>query len=162
MLVARKVMHMENYITLRHIDPMCKLVLATSCLVGAAYATEVFVALYSGNPYEIFTFTNRALGPYAWAYWTMITCNVISPQIFWSKKARTSIPILFTLSIVINIGMWFERFVIVVPSLTHEYEPWMWTSYRPTWVDYALLQPGPWGRFRGTAARRSGGSPPAS
>jgi len=108
-------------------------------MVGYAYATEFFTAWYSGNPYEIFTFLNRAGGPYAWAYWTMISCNVISPQIFWFKKARTSIPILFTLSIVINIGMWFERFVIIVTSLHRDFLPSSWGYFSPTIWDISCL-----------------------
>ena len=94
---------------------------------------------YSGNPYELFTFLNRAGGPYAWAYWIMISCNVISPQVFWFKKARTSIPILFTLSIVINIGMWFERFVIIVTSLHRDFLPSSWGYFSPTIWDISCL-----------------------
>src|SRR6185503_17037252 len=98
-----------------------------------------FTSWYSGNPYEFFTFMNRALGPYAWAYWIMISCNVISPQVFWSKKARTSIPILFALSIVINIGMWFERFVIIVTSLHRDFLPSSWGYFTPTVWDVSCL-----------------------
>ena len=123
MVICRTAFGLEHIITLRHFDYMAKIMLVTGTMVGYAYATEFFTAWYSGNPYELFTFLNRALGPYAWAYWTMITCNVISPQIFWFKKARTSIPILFVLSIVINIGMWFERFVIIVTSLHRDFLP---------------------------------------
>ena len=126
MVICRKAFRLEHIITLRHFDYMAKIMLVTGTMVGYAYATEFFTAWYSGNPYELFTFRNRALGPYAWAYWTMITCNVISPQIFWFKKARTSIPILFVLSIVINIGMWFERFVIIVTSLHRDFLPSSW------------------------------------
>ena len=126
MVICRKAFRLEHIITLRHFDYMAKIMLVTGTMVGYAYATEFFTAWYSGNPYELFTFLNRALGPYAWAYWTMITCNVISPQIFWFKKARTSIPILFVLSIVINIGMWFERFVIIVTSLHRDFLPSSW------------------------------------
>src|ERR671918_52501 len=100
---------------------VAKIMLVTGTMVGYAYATEFFTAWYSGNPYELFTFLNRALGPYAWAYWIMVSCNVISPQVFWFKKARTSIPILFTVSIIINIGMWFERFVIITTSLHRDF-----------------------------------------
>ena len=126
MVICRKAFRLEHIITLRHFDYMAKIMLVTGTMVGYAYATEFFTAWYSGNPYELFTFLNRALGPYAWAYWIMVTCNVISPQIFWSKKARTSIPILFVLSIVINIGMWFERFVIIVTSLHRDFLPSAW------------------------------------
>jgi hypothetical protein len=118
---------------------MAKIMLVTGTMVGYAYATEFFTAWYSGNPYELFTFLNRALGPYAWAYWTMVACNVISPQVFWFKKARTSIPILFVLSIVINIGMWFERFVIIVTSLHRDFLPSAWGYFTPTLWDVLTL-----------------------
>ena len=126
MVICRKAFRLEHIITLRHFDYMAKIMLVTGTMVGYAYAMEFFTAWYSGNPYEMFTFLNRALGPYAWAYWIMVTCNVISPQIFWFKKARTSIPILFVMSIVINIGMWFERFVIIVTSLHRDFLPSAW------------------------------------
>src|ERR1044072_6360771 len=96
---------------------------------------EFFTAWYSGSSAELFTFKNRATGPYAWAYWTMISCNVISPQLFWSKRLRTSIPVSFALSIFVNIGMWFERFVIIVTSLHRDYLPSSWGYFRPTPVD---------------------------
>jgi molybdopterin-containing oxidoreductase family membrane subunit len=118
---------------------MAKIMLVTGTMVGYAYSTEFFTAWYSGNPYEMFTFLNRASGPYAWAYWTMVSCNVISPQIFWFKRARTSIPILFVLSIVINIGMWFERFVIIVTSLHRDYLPSAWDYFTPTIWDISCL-----------------------
>jgi molybdopterin-containing oxidoreductase family membrane subunit len=139
MVICRKVFHLEHIVTLRHFDFMAKIMLVTGTMVGYAYATEFFTSWYSGNPYELFTFMNRALGPYAWAYWIMITCNVISPQIFWSKKARTSIPILFVVSIVINIGMWFERFVIIVTSLHRDFLPSAWGYFTPTMWDVACL-----------------------
>ena len=139
MVICRTIFHLEHIITLRHFDYMAKIMLVTGTMVGYAYATEFFTAWYSGNPYELFTFKNRALGPYAWAYWTMITCNVISPQIFWFKKARTSIPILFVLSIVINIGMWFERFVIIVTSLHRDFLPSSWGYFTPTMWDVSCL-----------------------
>jgi hypothetical protein len=113
--------------------------LVTGTMVGYAYATEFFTAWYSGNPYEFYAFLNRAFGPYAWAYWIMVSCNVISPQLFWFKKARTSIPILFTVSIVINIGMWFERFVIIVTSLHRDFLPSSWGYFTPTMWDVACL-----------------------
>jgi hypothetical protein len=139
MLICRTVFRLEHIITLRHLDYMAKIMLVTGTMVGYAYATEFFTSWYSGNPYEVFTFRNRALGPYAWAYWTMISCNVISPQIFWFRKARTSIPILFVLSIVINIGMWFERFVIIVTSLHRDFLPSAWGYFTPTIWDVSCL-----------------------
>jgi Ni/Fe-hydrogenase subunit HybB-like protein len=139
MVICRKAFRLEHIITLRHFDYMAKIMLVTGSMVGYAYATEFFTAWYSGNPYEMFTFMNRALGPYAWAYWIMITCNVISPQIFWFKKARTSIPVLFVLSIVINVGMWFERFVIIVTSLHRDFLPSAWGYFTPTIWDVSCL-----------------------
>jgi Ni/Fe-hydrogenase subunit HybB-like protein len=135
LVIARWALHLENLITMKHLENMNKIMLATGSIVGYAYATEFFIAWYSGNPYERFTFLNRALGPYAWAYWTMITCNVVSPQLFWFKKLRTSIPVMFTLSIFINIGMWFERFVIIATSLHRDFLPSSWGYFRPTIVD---------------------------
>jgi molybdopterin-containing oxidoreductase family membrane subunit len=114
---------------------MNKIILATGTIVGYAYATEFFIAWYSGNPYERFIFINRAFGPYAWAYWTMISCNVISPQFFWLKSLRTNVPFMFVISIFVNIGMWFERFVIIATSLHRDYLPSSWGYFTPTWVD---------------------------
>ncbi len=139
MVICRWAFKLEHIVTLRHFDYMAKIMLVTGTIVGYAYATEFFIAWYSGNPYEVFTFLNRALGPYAWAYWIMISCNVISPQVFWFKKARTSIPILFAVSIVINIGMWFERFVIIVTSLHRDFLPSSWGYFSPTFWDIACL-----------------------
>jgi Ni/Fe-hydrogenase subunit HybB-like protein len=139
MVICRKVFKLEHIITLRHFDFMAKIMLVTGTMVGYAYATEFFTAWYSGNPYELFTFLNRAGGPYAWAYWIMVSCNVISPQIFWFKKARTNIGILFVVSIVINIGMWFERFVIIVTSLHRDFLPSSWGYFSPTIWDVSCL-----------------------
>ena len=104
-------------------------------MVGYAYGTEFFIAWYSGELYEKFAFINRAFGQYAWAYWIMVSCNVLSPQVFWFKRARTSIWLMFIVSIFVNIGMWFERFVIVVTSLAQDFLPSSWGYYEPTWVD---------------------------
>jgi molybdopterin-containing oxidoreductase family membrane subunit len=139
MVITRKALKMERIITLRHFDNMAKIILVTGSMVGYAYAIELFIAWYSGNPYEQFAFANRAMGPYAWAYWIMVSCNVISPQIFWFKKARTSIPILFVMSIFVNIGMWFERFVIVASSLHRDFMPSSWDYYSPTLWDITTL-----------------------
>ena len=139
MLVARKTMHLEDYITERHVDIMCKLIIVTGSLVGLAYATEFFTALYSGSPYEQFVFLNRAAGPLAWAYWTMVSCNVLEPQFFWFRRVRSNFAAVFVLSIVINIGMWFERFVIIVTSLHRDYLPSSWASYAPTSIEVATL-----------------------
>jgi molybdopterin-containing oxidoreductase family membrane subunit len=135
MLIVRAVYGMKAVITMKHLELMNKIMLVTGTLVGYAYGMEFFIAAYSGNPYEKYVFMNRAFGPYSWAYWTMITCNVVSPQLFWSKKLRTSIPVMFAVSIFINIGMWFERFVIIVTSLHRDFLPSSWGYYRPTAVD---------------------------
>jgi molybdopterin-containing oxidoreductase family membrane subunit len=135
MLVVRVVFGLTELITLKHIELMNKIVLVTGTMVGYAYAMEFFIAWYSGNPYERYEFINRATGPYAWAYWTMITCNVIIPQIFWSKRIRRNIPVSFVVSLTTNIGMWFERFVIIVISLHRDFLPSSWGYFRPTPVD---------------------------
>ncbi|MGD9899711.1 MAG: NrfD/PsrC family molybdoenzyme membrane anchor subunit [Calditrichaceae bacterium] len=138
-LIARKVFNLEHIITIRHLENMNKIMLVTGLMVGYSYGMEFFIAWYSGNEYETFAFINRAFGPYAWAYWTMITCNVIVPQIFWSKKLRTSIPVMFVASILINVGMWFERFVIVVSSLSRDFLPSSWAYYKPTIFDIGIF-----------------------
>jgi molybdopterin-containing oxidoreductase family membrane subunit len=139
MLIARKTMRLEDYINGRHVDVMCKLILLTSGIVALAYATEFFTAQYSGNPYEQFVFLNRAFGPYAWAYWTMVTCNVLVPQLLWLRRVRSHFGVVFAISILINIGMWFERFVIIVTSLHRDFLPANWASYTPTIVEVATL-----------------------
>ena len=138
-VIARKVYRLERYITMRHLENMNKVILVTSMMVGYAYAIEFFTAWYSGNPYEFFTFKNRALGPYAWAYWTMVFCNVVVPQVFWSRKMRRNIPVMFIASILINVGMWFERFVIVVSSLAQDFLPSSWQYFKPTIFDVGML-----------------------
>lgn len=135
MTVARWALKLEHLITVKHLDNMCKVMLATGMIVGYAYATEMFIAWYSGNPYEQYAFLNRATGPYWWAYWSMVACNVLVPQIFWFKRFRESVPVMFVASILINIGMWFERFVIIVTSLHRDYLPSSWGYFRPTYVD---------------------------
>ena len=134
-LVARVAYGVRSIVTMKHLELMNKIMLVTGSLVGYAYGMEFFIAWYSGSKYELFVFINRATGPYAWAYWTMIACNVISPQLFWSKKLRTSIPLMFVISIVINVGMWFERFVIIATSLHRDFLPSSWGYFRPTVVD---------------------------
>ncbi|MBT3235484.1 MAG: polysulfide reductase NrfD [Bdellovibrionales bacterium] len=135
LIITRKVMKFENYITIGHIEAMGKVLILTGSLVGLAYGTEFFMAWYSGNVYERYVFMNRAMGPYSWAYWTMVTCNVISPQLLWWKKIRTSVTLVFIISIFVNIGMWFERFVIITTSLHRDYLPSSWAMYSPTWVE---------------------------
>ncbi|MEM8488621.1 MAG: NrfD/PsrC family molybdoenzyme membrane anchor subunit [Bacteroidota bacterium] len=135
MVVARKIYSLENVITINHLEKMNIIILLTGTMVGFAYITEFFMAWYSGVRYEQYAFINRATGPYAWAYWTMMFCNLIFPQFFWIKKIRRSIPFMFFASIVVNIGMWFERFVITVTSLHRDYMPSSWDYYTPTAVD---------------------------
>ena len=139
MLVARVVMGLEAYITHRHVDVMCKLIILTSGVVALAYGTEFFVALYSANQYEQFVFKNRALGPMAWAYWTMVSCNVLVPQLLWFAAVRRRLALVFVITLFVNVGMWFERFVIVVTSLHRDYLPSSWASYTPTSIEVATL-----------------------
>ena len=135
----RKIFGLEAYFTPRHFDMMSKLVLLTGMVVFYAYLTEYFIAWYSVETPERYAFWNRAFGEYWWASWIMLTCNGIIPQLLWSKKIRTNIAAIFTITIFINIGMWFERFVIIVTSLTREYEPWQWRQYMPSWVEMSIL-----------------------
>ena len=139
LILVRKVFNMEHIITIGHLEKMNKILLATGMMVGYAYGMEFFIAWYSGNTFEQFVFINRAFGPYAWAYWTMVSCNVIFPQLFWFKKIRRSIPITMVLVILVNVGMWFERFVIIVTSLHRDFLPSSWAMYYPTLVDLGLL-----------------------
>lgn len=139
LVIARVVFNLQEYITINHLDNMNKIILATGMLVGLAYATEFFIAWYSGVQYEQFIFMQRALGPYAWSYWIMIGCNVISPQFFWFKACRRNIVLMFILSIFVNIGMWFERFVIVVTSLAQDFLPSSWNYFRLSNWDYAVM-----------------------
>jgi len=139
MVTARKVLGLEHLITIRHLENMCKIILATGTIVGYAYAIEFFIAWYGAVEYERYAFLNRMFGPYAWAYWSMVSCNVIFPQLFWFKKFRTSIPLMFAISVVVNIGMWFERFVIIVTSLHRDYIPSSWTYFRPSIWDISLF-----------------------
>ncbi len=139
LIIMRKVSHLEDYITVQHIELMNIVIMVTGSIVGCAYITELFIAWYSGVEYEQYAFLNRATGPYWWAYLLMMSCNVLSPQIMWFKKIRTSIIISFIISIVVNIGMWFERFVIIVTSLHRDYLPSSWTMFSPTFVDIGIF-----------------------
>ncbi|MTI27450.1 NrfD/PsrC family molybdoenzyme membrane anchor subunit, partial [Fulvivirga kasyanovii] len=138
MIVTRKTFKLEDYITINHIELMNIVIIITGSIVGIAYITEFFIAWYSGVDAEQYAFINRATGPYWWAYWTMMTCNVISPQLFWFKKIRTNIAATFILSIIVNIGMWFERFVIIVTSLHRDYLPSSWAMFYPTFYDVGV------------------------
>jgi molybdopterin-containing oxidoreductase family membrane subunit len=135
LLVTRKVFKLEDYITIYHVELMNIIIIITGSIVGIAYITEFFIAWYGQVPAEYYAFYNRATGPYWWAYWSMMTCNVISPQLFWFKKIRTNLVATFVLSIIVNIGMWFERFVIIVTSLHRDYLPSSWSMFYPTMYD---------------------------
>ncbi len=139
MLIARKVMNFEDYITMKHIGAMCRVIVFTGSIVGLAYATELFTAWYSGNEYEQFAFNNRMFGPMGWSYGIMVGCNVIAPQFLWLRKVRNSLPLVFIITLLVNVGMWFERFVIIVTSLHRDFLPSSWTSYLPTWVEIGTL-----------------------
>ena len=138
MIVTRKVYKLEDYITIQHLEMMNIVIIITGSIVGVAYLTELFIAWYSGVEAEQYAFLNRATGPYWWAYAAMMTCNVVSPQLFWFKKIRTNIAATFVLSIVVNIGMWFERFVIIVTSLHRDFLPSSWAMFYPTFVDVGV------------------------
>lgn len=139
LIVVRKIFNYEHIITVDTLEKMNKIMLVTGSMVGYAYAMEFFIAWYSGVQAEGFAFVNRAFGPYSWAYWIMVSCNVISPQLFWFKKIRRTIPVMFVIAIFVNVGMWFERFVIVVTSLSRDFLPSSWAYYTPTYVDFMIL-----------------------
>jgi molybdopterin-containing oxidoreductase family membrane subunit len=138
LIITRKVLNLQSYITIYHIDMMNRIILVTGSIVGIAYITEFFIAWYSGVEYESYCFINRATGPYWWAYWSMMTCNVFSPQFFWSERLRKNVAFTFIISIFVNIGMWFERFVIIVSSLHRAFIPAQWSMYSPTWVEVGI------------------------
>jgi len=139
LIIMRKVVSLESYITIKHIEYMNVIILLTGSLVGTAYITELFMSWYSGVEFEQYAFLNRATGPYWWAYAIMMTCNVLTPQLYWITKIRTSFVVTFILSIFINIGMWFERFVIIVTSLHRDYLPSAWTMFSPSFVDIGIF-----------------------
>lgn len=139
LVFVRKIFNLEQIITLDHLEKMNKIILATGMMVGYSYAMEFFIAWYSGVPAEQFVFINRAFGHFAWAYWIMVSCNVLIPQFFWFKKIRRSVPIMMVIVILVNVGMWFERFVIVVTSLSRDFLPSSWAYYKPTVFDIGIL-----------------------
>ena len=143
---AREWFGLKNFITLRHIDNMAKIILLTACIVGYAYSMEFFIAWYGGNSWEQFHFHNRLAGPMWWAGWTMVTCNAILPHLLWFKKVRTSVWTLFAISVLINVGMWFERYVIIVVGLSRDFLPSSWGSYAPSYVEVLTLM-GSFGLF---------------
>ncbi|HEX8716088.1 MAG TPA: NrfD/PsrC family molybdoenzyme membrane anchor subunit [Gemmatimonadaceae bacterium] len=135
----RRWFHLKHYVTLNHLDAAAKLCLFTSLVVGTAYLTEFFIGWIGGNSMEQSYWWNRVFGQWWWAAWVMLTCNCVLPLTLFVQRLRRNTTWLFTLSIFINLGMWFERFVIFDPSLSHEFEPWQWTRYAPTYVDWAIL-----------------------
>jgi Ni/Fe-hydrogenase subunit HybB-like protein len=138
-IVMRKMFHLQHLITDNHLELMNKIIIATSLMVGYSYAMELFTAWYSGMLYERFVFLNRAFGPYAWAYWTMTICNVVVPQFLWIRKVRRSALLMYPIVILVNVGMWFERFVIVVTSLHRDFLPSSWDYFIPSWIDIGLF-----------------------
>jgi Ni/Fe-hydrogenase subunit HybB-like protein len=136
LVFMREVFNFKQYITLDHLEKMNKIIMATGMMVGYAYACEFFIAWYSGNPFEKYVFINRAFGEYWWAYWIMVSCNVFFPQLFWFKKLRRHVGVMFVISLYVNIGMWFERYVITVTSLYKDFIPSSWAMYFPTWYDW--------------------------
>ena len=139
LIFVRKIFNYENIITLDTLEKMNKVMLLTGSMVGYGYLMEVFIGWYSGVQPEQFMVINRALGPYAWAYYLQLSCNVLFPQLFWIKKIRRSIPIMFVIAVLVNVGMWIERFVIVVPSLARDFLPSSWAMFYPTPVDLMIL-----------------------
>lgn len=138
-LVRTFVPRFKDYITLNHMENMNKIIMLTGMMVGYAYACEFFMAWYSGSSYEQYAFLNRASGPYWWSYWTMISCNVIIPQLFWFRFFRRNIKAMFVISILVNVGMWFERYVIVVTSLHRDFLPSNWGLFKMTFYDFGAL-----------------------
>ena len=136
---VRAIYHLEEFITLRHLRNMALVLLTTGMIVGYGYLMETFTAWYSGNEYEIFTLYNRMFGPYAPLYWAMLGCNVLVPQVLWFRRARASVPLLFVIALLVNIGMWLERFTIVVTSLHRDFLPSSWGMYYPTFWDWATF-----------------------
>ena len=139
LILTRQSMNLQRYITMRHLDSMARVLLLTGMIVSFAYATEFFSAWYGGNLYERYHFINRATGPYAFGFYLMVLCNVITPQLYWFKRVRNSVALLFITSIMVNIGMWFERFVIIVVSLHRAFLPSGWGMFYPTFVDIGIL-----------------------
>ncbi len=139
LVFLRKVFDMENVFTLNHLDKMNKLILVTGSMVGYAYLMEAFISWYSGVPTELYAMVNRAFGAYAWGYWILITCNALVPQFFWSRRIRRSIPAMLTVVILVNVGMWVERYTIIVSSLSRSFLPSSWSYFVPSPIDLGIL-----------------------
>ena len=143
---ARQLFGLKDFITMRHLDNMCKVILVTGLMVSYAYNLEFFIAWYSGSPFEQFHFLNREFGNMYWAGWIMFSCNAIVPHIFWFKWARTNLVVMMIVCLLVNVGMWFERFVIIVTSLSRDFLPSSWHSYTPSYVEVLTLM-GSFGLF---------------
>ncbi|OGR14822.1 MAG: hydrogenase [Deltaproteobacteria bacterium RIFOXYB12_FULL_58_9] len=139
MTIMRNVFNLKNYITINHMEAMAKIIMLTGMLVGFAYATEFFMAWYSGSEWEGFIFRNRAFGPYGWSYFIMFSCNALIPQLFWFKRLRRNPAVLFIIAILVNVGMWFERYVIVITSLHRDFLPSSWGMFKMTFFDWSIL-----------------------
>lgn len=139
MIPLRAIYRLHDFVTMRHLENMAKVILATGSMMAYGYVMEAFFAYYSGNKYERYVTINRALGPYAWSYWSLLACNIVVPQFFWFRAVRGNVPLLLLISLIVNVGMWLERFVIVVISLHRDYLPSSWRIYTPTVWDFTHL-----------------------
>jgi molybdopterin-containing oxidoreductase family membrane subunit len=135
----RAVYGLEDFITLRHLQNMAKILLTTGLIVAYGYGMEAFMAWYSANPYEEFMILNRLFGPYAPYYWTLLLCNVVVPQLLWLRRMRSTPAALFIIALVVNVGMWLERFIIIVTSLHRDFLPSAWGMFIPTFWDWATF-----------------------
>ena len=139
MIPLRSIYGLQDFVTLQHLENMAKVILATGSMMFYGYSMELFFAYYSGNEYERYVAINRILGPYGWSYWALIACNVIAPQLFWSRRLRRNVPVLFIVALIVNVGMWLERFIIVIVSLHRDFLPSSWRMYYPTIWDFTHL-----------------------
>ena len=139
LIPMRRFFGLKAYITTKHLENMCKLIILTSWIVLISYLTEFWISWYSGNPYEHYIFLNRANGFYLVIFWISIICNTLIPQLFWFKKLRTCVPVIFVISILINVGMWSERFIIVVQSLHRDFLPSSWATYMPSLIEIGIF-----------------------
>jgi molybdopterin-containing oxidoreductase family membrane subunit len=140
LIPGRKFLGLENVVTIDHLANMNSIILATGMIVSYGYGLEHFMAWYSGSEYEsTLFFETRGRGPYAFFYWLMLFCNCVAPQVYWFRSMRRSIPVMFVVAILVNIGMWLERFVIIVISLHRDFLPSSWSMYYPTWVDLCMF-----------------------
>jgi molybdopterin-containing oxidoreductase family membrane subunit len=139
LIPMRAMYNLKDFVTMKHIDWMCKIMLATGLIVFYGYLCEIFFSFYSGNKYEIFMMKNRMFGPYWWAYWSLILCNGLIPQVLWKQKYRQNLPVVFVVTMFISVGMWLERFVIIPMSLHRDFLPSSWGMYSPTVWDFGMF-----------------------